>query len=571
MLNVNQITSQLSGMPDQALQQFATMHKNDPYTLALAVSESNRRKQMRAGAQAGVAGQKQPTVADQAIAGMNAAPQPQAGGLPEDQGIGALPAPNMAKMADGGIVGYAGGIPENTFLTPERMAAADAAYAAGWNQNPRPTYYNPASQAALHPFGGPSEDDGKSSTLGQFLLGIPEWLSGGKKGEAERAQQEQRLQLERQRINADPGLLSRLTPAERAERMAQVNAIDAQLAQLRGTTPSAKPTPGQAFPTSVAPQVTPGATAPAVTAPAGQFTDTRTAPPKPPGKTKSAAATTSAAPKDEGLEAIYAKLEKLGGDKETKQGIKGYQDEVDASIAALKTAREEGRPQGEAYAAYKASLDKDAAAAQGKEDKNLKMALINAGLAMMGGKSQYALQNIAEGAQVGTKQYQAGLDKLEEAAKARQKEEAMIEQARRSEARGDWKDTNEFNQKANEAGLASKKFGISAVAEITGATRKEAATMYGKQQELVQHEREHRETMASQEKIAGMYAANRGTAGAVTPALALKEYNDLVAKDIGGEFQARYPTSQAYMAALGIGNMPGAAAPVNTAGFKVLR
>lgn len=546
MLNVNQITSQLSGMPDQALQQFAAMHKNDPYTLSLAISESNRRKQMRAGAQAGMAGQKQPTVADQAIAGMNAAPQPQAGGLPEEQGIGALPAANMQGMADGGIVGYADG---------------------------GPTYYNPASQAALHPFGGPSEDDGRSSTFGQFLSNIPEWLSGGKKGEAERVQQERRLQLERQRINADPGLLSRLTPAERAERMAQVNAIDAQLAQLRGTTPSAKPTPGQAFPTSIAPQVTPGATAPAVTAAptTGQFIDARTPAPKAPAKTKSAAGTTSAAPKDDGLEAIYAKLEKLGGDEETKKGIKGYQDEVDASIAALKTAREEGRPQGDAYAAYKASLDKDAAAAQGKEDKNLKMALINAGLAMMGGKSQYAMQNIAEGAQVGTKQYQAGLDKLEEAAKARQKEEAMIEQARRSEARGDWKDTSEFNQKANEAKLAAKKFGITALAEINGLTRKEAATMYGKQQELVQHEREHRESMANQLKVAQTYSANRGISGTVTPALALKEYNDLIAADKTGEFQTKYPSSQAYMAALGVGNIPGAAAPVDNTGFKVLR
>ena len=546
MLNVNQITSQLSGMPDQALQQFAAMHKNDPYTLSLAISESNRRKQMRAGAQAGMAGQKQPTVADQAIAGMNAAPQPQAGGLPEEQGIGALPAANMQGMADGGIVGYADG---------------------------GPTYYNPASQAALQPFGGPSEDDGRSSTFGQFLSNIPEWLSGGKKGEAERVQQERRLQLERQRINADPGLLSRLTPAERAERMAQVNAIDAQLAQLRGTTPSAKPTPGQAFPTSIAPQVTPGATAPSVTAApvTGQFIDARTPAPKAPGKTKSAAGTTSAAPKDDGLEAIYAKLEKLGGDEETKKGIKGYQDEVDASIAALKTAREEGRPQGDAYAAYKASLDKDAAAAQGKEDKNLKMALINAGLAMMGGKSQYAMQNIAEGAQVGTKQYQAGLDKLEEAAKARQKEEAMIEQARRSEARGDWKDTSEFNQKANEAKLAAKKFGITALAEINGLTRKEAATMYGKQQELVQHEREHRESMANQLKVAQTYSANRGISGTVTPALALKEYNDLIAADKTGEFQTKYPSSQAYMAALGVGNIPGAAAPVDTTGYFVKR
>jgi hypothetical protein len=46
--------------------------------------------------------QPQPKVADQALAQM--APQP----LPEDVGIGALPAPNMTMAAEGGIMGYEG-------------------------------------------------------------------------------------------------------------------------------------------------------------------------------------------------------------------------------------------------------------------------------------------------------------------------------------------------------------------------------------------------------------------------------------------------------------------------------
>ena len=76
MINVNAITSTLAKLPDPALQQYAQMHKNDPYVIALAVSESNRRKELRE--------------------------------LPEEVGIGALPAPNMA-FADGGVVGYAKG------------------------------------------------------------------------------------------------------------------------------------------------------------------------------------------------------------------------------------------------------------------------------------------------------------------------------------------------------------------------------------------------------------------------------------------------------------------------------
>jgi hypothetical protein len=118
MINVNQITSQLARMPDQALQQYAMMHKNDPYTVSLALSESNRRKQMRDAAQGQQGMAPQPKVVDQGIASMAApAPQPQmpqeqgpqAQAMPEDVGIGALPAPNMQGMAEGGIVAFGDG------------------------------------------------------------------------------------------------------------------------------------------------------------------------------------------------------------------------------------------------------------------------------------------------------------------------------------------------------------------------------------------------------------------------------------------------------------------------------
>jgi lysozyme family protein len=107
------------------------MHKSDPYTLSLALSESNRRKQLRQGAQMGQQ-QPQPKVVDQEIAQMGPQMPSQQGmppqgmpqgmppqQLPEDVGIGQLPAPNMQRMATGGIVafeeggevpGYAGGV-----------------------------------------------------------------------------------------------------------------------------------------------------------------------------------------------------------------------------------------------------------------------------------------------------------------------------------------------------------------------------------------------------------------------------------------------------------------------------
>lgn len=124
MFNVNQITSRLAKMPDLMLQKYAAMHKNDPYTVSLALAEANRRKARRVGA-APMPGE-QPKVVDQDIAQM-AAVDPMGnvtGALPENIGIGRLPAPNMAPIgkAEGGIIGFAD---RGTVRTPPEVAIKD--------------------------------------------------------------------------------------------------------------------------------------------------------------------------------------------------------------------------------------------------------------------------------------------------------------------------------------------------------------------------------------------------------------------------------------------------------------
>lgn len=134
MINVNQITSMLAKMPDQALQQYAAMHKNDPYIMSLAVSESNRRKEMRTEGQARMAGQQQPKVVDQDIAGMHQPAVRQPSAMPEDQGISALPAGDM-NFADGGIVAFAGG----------GVTEADVRKAYDNWMNSKPSWYQQAT------------------------------------------------------------------------------------------------------------------------------------------------------------------------------------------------------------------------------------------------------------------------------------------------------------------------------------------------------------------------------------------------------------------------------------------
>ena len=158
--NVMQITSTLRGMSDQQLQQYASMHKSDPFVFPLAFQESQTRQQMRAGQAAQMAGQKPPPVVDQDLAQMS--PQP----LPEEQGIGAIPAQNLQRMADGGIAGYSDGgqqpgmfnyaqmapavdLHPNSGVTPKSMASGGLAFKNGGS-----SVYQPITDAEINDITG---------------------------------------------------------------------------------------------------------------------------------------------------------------------------------------------------------------------------------------------------------------------------------------------------------------------------------------------------------------------------------------------------------------------------------
>jgi hypothetical protein len=98
------ISASLRMMDDRVLQQYAAMHKNDPYIFPLAFQESQNRKALNANKAAQMGGQEMPKVNDAALMAM--APQAAPQQAPQGQGISNLPAPNMQRMADGGIAGY---------------------------------------------------------------------------------------------------------------------------------------------------------------------------------------------------------------------------------------------------------------------------------------------------------------------------------------------------------------------------------------------------------------------------------------------------------------------------------
>ena len=186
-----------------------------------------------------------------------------------------------------------------------------------------------------------------------------------------------------------------------------------------------------------------------------------------------------AAPEKTGIDAALEAQQKLSGsDAEVRSMLSGFEGNVASGIETLRAAREEGRPTGKAYEKYETSLMEEGEAAKGKEQRNLQMALVNAGLAIAGGTSQFALENIGKGALVGTKQYMEGIDKLEAAAKERQKMMAMIEEARRAEARSDFKDKMEFETKAFDMGVNARKMSIEALAKIYDTNKKGATDIF---------------------------------------------------------------------------------------------
>jgi len=201
----------------------------------------------------------------------------------------------------------------------------------------------------------------------------------------------------------------------------------------------------------------------------------------------------------------------------------GLAGDVEEAFAERARTREAGRPKEKAYEGLEKLLMEEKGEAKGKEAKNFNMALINAGLAIAGGKSQYALQNIAEGAQVGTKQYVAGLEKLEEAAKERRRQIATIEEARRAEARGDWKEAQQFMDKAVEAKLNVKKAQIDGIVNITGKSVEVASGIVNNQNQL-----------ASQDARAQMQADTQREIQSMSDTAALQRVREQVAGHIAG-------------------------------------
>ena len=423
MINVNNITSTLAKLPDQALQQYAMMHKSDPYIMSLAVSESNRRKEMRAaqGAQGGM--QEPPKVVDAAVAEMapQAPPMPQQMGqpMPEDIGIGQLPAGDM-EFAGGGILAFAntGSVPGPSDVRP-----------TGRYQNPvyggTPSSSVEAFKKALESNKLTDEERAEARAKVQGPGGIAaaiEWLS---------TINERKDALDTERSN-------RIKAEQREGMAAEARSRFAKTDERRDI-PGSAPLPGQ--PSGNDPNESPysGEGAPVVPAPVVPAPNPLATPV---GIAQVAGPTvTNAAPVSMDYAGASAGLAGIKGfapvttelDEFEKQKKAAAQKGVNRAEEGLTREQKFQAEMGE-YGVGKEKRLKEREAKLSKDEKsNYGLAFLEAGLAMMGGKDQNAFANISTGALKGLGSYKTGLAKLNDRKEKLFDAYDSLEDARRSD------------------------------------------------------------------------------------------------------------------------------------------
>ena len=452
MINVNQITARLASMPDQALQQYAAMHKNDPYTMALALSESNRRKQMRQGAQ--MQAPQQPKVVDQELAQMA---QP----MPEDTGIGQLPAPNMQSMAEGGIVAFEGGgeVPgyaEGLFNAPKvppgaiimgnmyiDPATGERRYLPGAEPSSEP---NPYRGMSLGDFAGRIKDSLVESYKNPSQFYTPADLLKMKTEKQNEAAQDQRGPL-----------MKGYTPRRSDEQQFQ-----ADVATRSGLPDSS---------TTVAPPVKPPA------APQGTLGARTKTPPAPAAKPAAGLPALNTKPMSAAEAAKQAAA--LGDDKEVRGELQSYVDRQkkigEEAVGSFEKGIA-GLP--EAYKKYEERLQKEEADAATDKDKAMGMSIFKAGLAMMAGTSQNAFENIGKGALAGLDDYQTALKDFKKAQRERDKAFADIEQARLADQRGDLKTKLELESRAADRTSNAEGKMVEGIAKLFDTNKTNARGIY---------------------------------------------------------------------------------------------
>lgn len=470
MLNVQALTTTLSAMSLPQLQQYAALHKTDPYVVTMALSIANQKKQAMTAMQGQAGQQPMPKVVDQDIAQI----APRAAPMPENVGIGQLPAQNIQNMCGGGIVAFGDGGDVPGYSGAAESLVRTTSGGKDWFldipdtiRDPSVSYYkqipNPARALAGQRFG--SREDA---------------------------------------IRA----YDRLIGAESAIAPAWDEATKGAYGG-----PEVPATASPAVPAVQGPQAT---TAPGAARPQTQ-----------PPVRQAAPAAQGAQPAQAGLQSLITDPAAMQKALETATGgIKPtVPTEIASGISDLQRAQEtaanqnvsaieaEQKGRGLAFKDFESRLKEREGRLTKSEEQLGPLALLQAGLAIMGGASPFAAVNIGAGAQVGVKSYTEGADKLERAREKMDESYAKIEEIRRSESRMDAKELRDARQAALQPAIEAKKLGISALEKDWGLKHQDAV----KGVELLMQNQRSAYEQAEQTRRTGMQIAAQKEIAAALP------------------------------------------------------
>ena len=541
--NTEKLTSQMAMLPDAALRQMAMMHKSDPYILPLIISEDGRRKQMRQAAQAQMAAMPQTKVADAAVAQM--------GQLPEAQGISALPAPNMQGMADGGIAGYED--------DQEGMATGGMGGMFNFAQQSEPVLRMAGGGVTKLSAGGDVDAArarrraAQDTLYGYGLIQRRNDPEGFQAAQSELKAAEAELRTAESLYNTEMAGSGLNRPA--------TNRKDVGLAPTAGDMIIPY---GQSKATNVLGNAPPGA------APGAPSSGNK--PPAPPAEKQGLG---SIAPSTKVLTPEQAKEQagEFADYGEARTALRKLETDQESQGARLRTMLADGLPKTPALQGLEKLLDKQDAETGGEKDKAAGLALLSAGLAIAGGSSRFALQNLKE-AIPAVAQYGDALKDIKKMERENMKLRGDIEQARRAESRDDTKLKLQLEEKIGDRQENINKLGVDLTAKIAGTTADVASKLWSTSFEA-----------ANREKVAGITATAAANAelnkykqlGAADPNSALRKGFSLYQQDRqqagilanyekmagdqtmtaggkyatkGEEFRAKYPTPEMYAAAI---------------------
>lgn len=477
MIDVNKITSTLAKLPDAQLQQYAQLHKADPYIMSLAMSESNRRKEMRAASQGAQGMQAQPKVVDSEIAQM-ATQQAQA--MPEDQGIGRLPAGNM-NFAGGGIIAFAdGGDVERYQVGGDTGSTYDMAKSRAQ-----------AAQQKLYSYGlrQRQQDPAGFQAAQQELAAAQQLLQTAEQGYASEMAA---AGMDRPAFGATVAPVLP-TAAQGAPTAAPVST--AAMAAKASTSPFVSPAPKSAEEAALLNRYPTSGRKAAPTA------DTTS---KAPGAgLGDAAAANAATQKSTGptdIEALQQKYfgpidQEVGGLRNARAGlVEGIKDLADRNLAATKADIEK---RGDVYKGREERLAKQEKGLEGMGDKYMGLALLQAGATMMSTPGGVGVA-LGKGIQVGSERYVAGLDKINAAKEKFAEARDRLDDLRINRDDMNAKDIRAAEKEARESKLKGQELLYNGLVSDLGIKQKNVATIFGAAASALQSDKE----IGSRERIA---------------------------------------------------------------------